>query len=441
MSYTNIDNPKRGFFDDLLGVEVLYNLRENHDAKVLIACKSLRLFSFGFLSVMLVVYLTELGMPVSSVGWLFSLTLLGDAVISLFLTSRADVFGRRATLIIGSVLSGVTSVIFLTQNNFIVLLIAGVIGVISPSGNEIGPFMAVELSALAQVTKAADRTRLMAWYNLFGCFASASGALLCGFIIELVVSSGNSQLTAYRAVLALYAIVQLLLGYLFHRLSPAIEVPKANAHVKEVNPVSLFLGLHKSKGIILKLSAFFIIDSFAGSFVLMSIITDWFHAVYGTSPKLLGSMVFFCNLVAGVSALFAAKLADSIGLIMTMVVTHLPSNVLLALVPLMPNETAAIAMLCARYCISQMDVPTRNAYVQGVVAEDERSAANGVTNVVRSFGAAMGPYFAGYLMTQSSTMGYPFIIAGGLKIVYDLLIVSSFSSIPTDQEKAQLLPK
>ena len=348
MAYANIETgERRGFLSDLLGIEVLHQLHP--DAVLLFVSKSLRLFSFGFLSVMLVVYLNTLGFPLSSVGSLFTFTLLGDAVISIFLTSRADVFGRRSTLMISSVLSGVTSLVFLSSKNYTMLLITGILGVISPSGNEIGPFMAVELSALTEVTRSEDRTRLMAWYNLSGCFSSAAGALVCGLIIEVALLKGATELEAYKYVLALYAFVQFLLGCIFYRLSPAIEIPSRSAQVKQVNPVTLFMGLHKSKWIILQLSAYFIIDSFAGSFVLMSIMTDWFYLTYGTSPKFLGSLVFVCNLVAGISALFAAKLADRIGLIMTMVVTHLPSNILLALVPLMPGETAAMAMLCARY--------------------------------------------------------------------------------------------
>lgn len=439
MSYSSIDaEQRRSFLGDLLSVRVLHGLHP--DAWLLILAKSLRLFSFGFLSVMLVVYLVGIGFPLGQIGWLFSLTLLGDAVISLLLTSRADMFGRRSTLMLGALLSGITSLVFLTQTNFSVLLVTGIFGVISPSGYEIGPFMAIELSSLAQVTLFEERTLLMAWYNLFGSFAGATGALLCGFLIEYALTRGWTEVEACKLVLFFYALVQLCLGYTFFHLSPSIELPRREAHVKEVNPVSLFLGLHKSKWIIVQLSAYFIIDSFAGSFVLMSFISDWFHAKFGTSPKHLGSMVFFCNIVAGVSALFAAKLADYIGLIMTMVVTHLPSNVLLILVPLMPTETTSIGMLCLRYCISQMDVPTRNAYVQGVVEPDERSAANGITNVVRSIGGAVGPVLAGMLLQNSQYNSYPFFIAGSLKIVYDLMLVTSFASIRPPEEAAKLLP-
>lgn len=396
------------------------------------------MFSFGFLSVMLVLYLSALDYSDPNIGLMFTLTLLGDAIISLFLTSHADKFGRKKTLIIGSGLSIMTGFLFATQKQFYIMLFAGVVGVISPSGNEIGPFMAIELSGLSQVTRHEDRTRLMAWYNLVGCFASATGALFCGYVISTLNGSyGYSMLDSYRAVMILYTAIQVILCLSFTFLSADCEVPLDAGKVKTANPVTLFLGLHKSKGIVLKLCCLFIIDSFAGSFVLQSLISNWFAMKYQTSPHILGSIIFFCNIVAGVSALFAAKLADKIGLVMTMVVTHLPSNVLLILTPLMPTERLAILMLCARYSISQMDVPTRNAYVQGVVDVDERSAAGGVTNVVRSVGASFGPYVAGLLYANSARMDYPWYIAGGLKIAYDLLLCYSFMSVKPPEEEAK----
>jgi MFS family permease len=190
--------------------------------------------------------------------------------------------------------------------------------------------------------------------------------------------------------------------------------------------------------LVLKLSALFMLDSFAGSFVLQTIICAWFHSTYGTSPEKLGLLVFVCNIVAGLSALFAAELADRIGLVNTMVATHIPSNLLLILVPLMPNETSAIVVLCLRYSISQMDVPARNAYVQGVVAADERSAANGITNVVRSVGAAAGPYLAGLLYSSVRFANYPWFIAGGLKIVYDVLLLYNMSHVKPAEEMHKL---
>lgn len=383
---------------------------------------------------------------------------LGDAVISLVLTSHADRLGRKKCLRISAVLSFITILVFISSTNYNVLLAAAILGglnqsndsslvhsflsVISPSGNEIGPFMSIELSSLSQVTDEVDRTMLLAWYNLFGSFASALGALTTGLVITFFESYYQfSLLAACKVVLVVYSLCQISLFFVFQALSDAIEVPDISAaKVKQVNPVTLFLGLHKSKWIVLKLSALFMIDSFAGSFILQSLICSWFHNVYNTPAKTLGLIIFVCNLFAGISALFAAKLANAIGLILTMVVTHLPSNILVILVPLMPTEATAIAMICARFSISQMDVPTRNAYVQGVVDDDERSAANGVTNIVRSIGASVGPLIAGLLYIQPAYRNYPFYVAGGLKIVYDLLLLASFQSVKPKSERTVELP-
>jgi len=397
------------------------------------------MFSFGFLAVMLVIYLAELQFTSTEIGLLFTLTLLGDAIISIFLTSHADRYGRRFCLLIGSLLAIGTSIIFAFSNNFYVLLFSAIVGVISPSGSEIGPFMAIEISAISQVTDASARTKILAWYNLFGSFANALGALTCGFLIKYLESHYQySLLVSCQYILVLYGCLQAIVGALFYSLGSEIEVPPiTDEQLAAKSLTSQFLGLHKSKWIVFQLSLLFMLDSFAGSFVLQSIISNWFYDVYHTSSEKIGTMLFFCNIVAGVSALFAAKLADLIGLISTMFITHLPSNILLILVPLMPNEVLAIAMLCARFSISQMDVPTRNAYVQGVVDPDERSAANGVTNVVRSIGASTGPYFAGLLFAQKQYSSFPWFIAGGLKIIYDILLLSSFVSVVPDTEREQ----
>ena len=421
----------------LTGWEVLTELHT--DAKILLISKIVRLFGFGFLAVVLVVYLAAMGFPAQKIGMLFTLTLLGDAAISLFMTSHADKFGRKKTLLLGAALSTATSFIFCFGDNFWLIVFSGIFGIITPSGNEIGPFMAIELSALAQVTPSQDRTRLMAWYNLGGSFASAIGAIVCGGIVSYFHLGFYhlDLLHSYRVAMLVYASTQILLIILFWNLSSSCEVPPQRATVKAANPVALFLGLHKSKAIVMKLSLLFMIDSFAGSFVLQSFISSWFSVSYATNPNTLGTIVFICNIVAGISSLFAAKLADNIGLIMTMFVTHLPSNFFLILVPMMPTQFWSIAMICLRYSISQMDVPTRNAYVQSVVDEDERSAANGVTNVVRSIGASTGPLIAGMLYANPKYINYPFYVAGVLKICYDLLLVGSFLSVKPPEEIAK----
>lgn len=278
---------------DIFSIEVLQSL--GRDAVQLITCKVLRMFSFGFLAVMLVIYLSELRFSPTQIGLMFTLTLLGDAFISILLTSHADRFGRKLSLIFGSLLAVVTSIVFSFSENFWVLLISAIIGVISPSGNEIGPFMAIEISSLSQVTRDSDRTKVMAWYNLFGCFASASGALVCGFALKFMTdpthSSINfSMLYACRIIMVFYSILQVCQTVLFSTLGENIEVHVHRGVAAVTTPVGHFMGLHKSKYIVLQLSALFIIDSFAGSFILQSIISNWFFDTYHTSADKIGMM-------------------------------------------------------------------------------------------------------------------------------------------------------
>ena len=419
---------------DILAIDILNSLER--DAQLCILCKILRMFSFGFLAVMLVIYLIGLNFDAKAVGLMFTLTLLGDAILSIVLTTHADVWGRKFTLLIGSSVAIGTSLVFIAATNYWILVVVAIVGIISPSGSEVGPFLAIEVSSLSQVSRDEDRTKVLAWYNLFGSCSSATGALTCGVIMHLLQNQAHwSLLNTCRVIMCIYTLVHICLMLAISQLSPRIEVTKSSGAA--VTPVGQFLGLHKSKFLVLKLCSLFLLDSFGGSLILQSFISNWFRVTYGTSSATLGTIVFICNIAAGVSALFAAKLADQIGLIMTMFVTHLPSNVFTILLPLMPNETLAIVMICARYSISQMDVPTRNAYVQGVVEPDERSAANGVTNVVRSLGASTGPFLAGFLYANPKYQNYPFFIAGSLKILYDILLLYNMASVKPAHELAK----
>lgn len=410
----------------------------NTELRLLFVSKSVRLFGFGFLAVMLVTFLATLNFTATQIGLLFSMTLIGDAAISLFITSNADRVGRRKMLLIGAVLSLTTSAIFCAVKSYWLLMLAATLGVISPAGNEVGPFMAIELSAIAQLTSEESRTSLMAWYNLVSSFSSAIGALFCGLLLSFLTNSSGDAHRPYQIVMSFYVLLQAAKLACFYSLGPSIEVPDVTKATAKESPVTLFLGLHKSKQIVLQLCCLFMLDSFAGSFVLQSVISHWFYVKFDTSAHIIGLIVFVCNIIAGISALLAARIASMIGLIMTMVVTHLPSNVLLMLVPLMPTETSAIVLLCFRYSISQMDVPTRNAYVQGVVASDERSAANGLTNVCRSVGASLGPACAGLMFERfGGSSGGPFIVAGMLKIIYDLLLLHNMQGIKPTSEMAK----
>jgi MFS family permease len=383
------------------------------------------MFGYGLLSVVLVLYLVEVGLTDWEVGLLLTLTLVGDTAVSLYLTTTADRLGRRRTLIVGAVLMVLAGVTFVSTGSFFLLLVAATVGVISPSGNEIGPFLSVEQAALSQVVSDERRTDVFAWYNLVGSFSTALGALAGGLIARASLHAGLSGAAAYRPVVLAYAAIGVVLIGGFALLSPAIETHAGN---EARSPIRGLLGLHESRRTVLKLSLLFALDAFGGGFVIQSVLAYWFYIRFHLDPALLGTIFLFANLLAGVSALAAGWLARRIGLVNTMVFTHLPSNVLLVLVPLMPSLSWAVGVLLLRFSISQMDVPARQAYTMAVVRPDERSAAAGITAVARSVGASISPLLATVLVGSAAWMSVPFFLAGGLKIGYDLLLYRAFSS-------------
>ena len=404
-------------------------MKHRRDISLLFSTRVIRLFCYGFLSVILALYLAETGLDEKQIGLLFTFTLAGDAGISLWLTTHADRFGRKRTLIIGALLMLGAGVAFVLTNNIVLLMAAAIIGVISPSGNEIGPFLSVEQAGLSQLIPNEKRTKTFAWYNLVGSFATATGALTGGWLSQFLQAGVRSELEAYRLIVAGYALGGLLLSILFLNLSSAVEVGQAKA-----SDTKLFLGLHRSRGVVLKLSALFALDAFAGGLIVQSMMAYWFHVKFGVDAGMLGSIFFGANILAGISALLAVKLAERIGLINTMVFTHIPSNILLMLVPLMPTLPLAIGLLLLRFSISQMDVPTRQSYTMAVVSPDERSAASGVTAIARSVGAAISPALTGIFLGIPALFSAPFFFAGGLKIVYDLLLFRQFRSLKPPEE-------
>ena len=396
---------------------------------ILFSTRIIRLFCYGFLSVILALYLADVGLTEGEIGLLFTLTLVGDAGISLWLTTSADRFGRKRTLLVGALLMAGAGIVFLLTNNIIVLMAATIIGVISPSGNEIGPFLSVEQAGLTQIISNEKRTQVFAWYNLVGSFATATGALSGGWLAQILQAQGMTAGAAYRDVLMGYAAGGFLLALIFLWLTPDVEVP-----VKQADSIRRVLGLHKSRNVVLKLSALFALDAFAGGLIVQSMIAYWFHVKFGVESGVLGSIFFGANVLAGISALLAVRIAQKIGLINTMVFTHVPSNILLMLVPLMPTLPLAIGVLLLRFSISQMDVPTRQSYTMAVVAPDERSAASGVTSIARSVGASLSPVLTGIFLGVPALFSLPFFLCGGLKIVYDLLLYRSFQTMKPPEE-------
>ncbi len=403
-------------------------VRSKTDLALLFVTRFTRLFAYGMLSVVLALYLAEAGWDGKQIGLLFTLTLLGDAALSLVITTFADRMGRRRMLVLGAILLLAAGAAFALTRNFGLLALAAIIGVISPSGNEIGPFLSIEQAALSQLLPPAKRTLAFSWYNLIGSFATACGALGGGWAAHTLQAAGWLPLEAYRAVLIVYALSGVLLAGYFACLSPAVEI------IPRALPAKRSFGLHQSKQIVVKLSALFALDAFAGGFIIQSFMAYWFHVKFGVEAGALGGIFFGANILAGMSALLAARIAQRFGLINTMVFTHIPSNVLLGLVPLMPNLPLALVLLLSRFCISQMDVPTRQSYTMAVVAPDERSAASGVTALARSLGASLSPALSGFFLAHAALVNLPFFLAGALKIIYDVLLYRSFTTLRPPEE-------
>ena len=399
------------------------------DGWLLFATRFIRLFAYGALSVVLVFYLVGLGLSESETGLLLTATLIGDTVVSLYLTTRADRIGRRRMLIVGAALMTAAGLTFASTTSLWLLMVAGTIGVISPSGHEVGPFLSIEQAALSHVVSDRTRTEVFAWYALAGSLATAFGALAGGTLTRTLEQTAMTPVNSYRVVVILYAALGVLLAVLFTRVSAAAEASSLGEKRAFRATLAGLSGLERSRRVVFKLSSLFALDAFGGGFVVQSFAAYWFYLRFGVNPQTLGIVFFSANLLAGVSALAAARLAARFGLINTMVATHLPSNILLILVPLMPNLSLAVLVLLVRFSISQMDVPARQSYVMAVVSPEERSAAAGITGVARTIGAAISPLFVGLLFSRPSLIDVPFFVAGTLKIIYDLLLYKAFAAV------------
>jgi len=401
----------------------------NRNITLLFSTRITRLFCYGFLSVVLALYLAETGLTETQIGLLFTLTLVGDAVITLWLTTSADRFGRKRTLLFGALLMiGAGTVFFLTRN-YILLILTAILGVISPADKDIGPFLAVEQASLTHLIPDENRTQIFAWYNLSGSFASAVGALAGGWLAQGLQEGGWTALESYRTVLIGYALGGFILIFLFLNLTQSIEVEKT-----QPDETKRVLGLHGSRNVVFKLSSLFALDAFAGGLLVQSFLAYWFHIRFGVDTGLLGSIFFGASILAGISALMAARISKRFGLINTMVFTHIPSSILLMLIPMAPTLWFAVVLLLLRFSISQMDVPTRQSYTMAVVAPDERSAASGVTAIARSVGSAISPALTGIFFSIPTLISLPFFLCGGLKIIYDLLLFREFRAVKPPEE-------
>jgi len=399
------------------------NLSLSRDGWLLFATCGLRSLAYGFLSVILGLYLDAIGLSTTAIGGIFTAALAGGALMTIAITAVADCFGRKTLLIVGALLMALAGWAFAVSDNPILLTLAAIFGTISPSGKEVGPFLSLEQAILPQTTSDQNRTAVFSAYNLVGSFAGAIGALAVGLPSFFALSA----LAGFRFLIWGYVGAALLLALLFAFLSPAVEAINKTERTKRQ------VGLKKSRAMVAKLAGLFALDAFAGAFIVQSIVAYWFYLRYQTDFTALGGIFFGTNIFAALSFLAAPALARRFGLLNTMVFTHLPSNILILLVPLMPNVEWATGVLLLRYSLSQMDVPTRQSYTMAVVDADERAAAAGVLSVARNAGAAVAPLFTGAILAVP-TLGLPFLLAGGIKIVYDLWIFTVFRHVKPPEE-------
>lgn len=391
------------------------------DGRMLIAARGIRMFAYGFLSVILALYLSALGYSVVQIGVLFTVALAGGAIITAGVSWFADQWGRRTTLIASGIAMATAGTVLAMPGSFPLLLTVAALGTLSPSGQEIGPFQSLEQAALATSSRDPGQVGLYTWYTLVGYVAVALGALAAGGLPGWLQASGWTPLGAQRALVWAFAVSGLALVGLYRRLSPAIESRSRALKTQHG-------GLHRSRGLVLQLSSLFAVDALAGGFVVQSLIAYWFVQRFGVGLDRLGLLFFGTNLLSAISSLVAARVANRFGLLKTMVFTHLPSNVLLAIVPLMPTWPLAALALLARHALSQMDVPVRQAYTMVLVAPEERAAAAGLTNAVRPAASSIAPVISGFAF-QTTASGLPFVLAGGLKALYDIALWIRFRRV------------
>jgi MFS family permease len=394
------------------------------DARLLLFARSLRGFADGAVSVILASYLSTIGFSPFEIGAVVTGTLLGSAALTLFAGLWGHRLSRRRVLLGASLLMFATGLGFLGVTAFWPLLLIAVAGTLNPSAGDVSVFLPTEQAVLTDTVAASGRTAMFALYNLSGNFAGALGALVSGAPVVLAHRNGWDLASAQRSGFVLYALVALVVGLLYRRLSPAVD-----ERVGQIASAPLV----KSRRIVLHLAALFSLDSLAGGFAVQSLLALWLFQRFNLAVETAGVVFFVAGLLAGVSQLLSAKLAAKIGLINTMVFTHIPANALLIAAAFMPSAPLAITFLLMRMALSQMDVPARQSYVMAVVPPEERAAAASVTNVPRSLAAATTPLIAGAMLSHSS-FGWPLICGGVGKIVYDLLLLVQFRAVKPPEE-------
>lgn len=402
----------------------------SRDGRLLLLSKATRAYGYGFMAVLLGLYLGDspprgLGLQPWQVGLFLTATLVSSSLVSMIAGLWGDRLGRRRVLLASALGMALAGLLFALSTNVAVLLLAVVVGTVSPTATEVGPFLSLEQAMLPQAVPGDRRNDAFALYNLVGSLAAAAGALSAG-VPDLLLSLGWDPGAATRFMFAVYSILALATAGLYLRLTQAVEFARVGA----VEP-----GLLSSQGRrwIVRLSALFAVDSFAGGFVITSFVAYWFFLTYGTSRATLAQVFFAATVLTGLSYLLAVRIARRIGLLRTMVFSHIPSSIFLILVPLVPTFALSLGFYLARMSLSQMDVPTRQAYIVAIMSPEDRTAAASFTNISRNLAQSVSPSVSG-LFLQSLSAALPFIAGGLLKIGYDLALFATFRDVrPPDE--------
>lgn len=402
----------------------------SRDGKLLLAARILRTFGYGFLSVIIAIYLRFLGFEDVQIGLLLGSTLVNSVIFTLFASFYADRIGRRKLLVIYASLMSVSGIIFTITDNYFLLILAAFIGTINVTGSETGAFLTIEQAILPQTIK--DKKKMntaFALYNMLGTFAMSAGILLSGLPHLLQIQYyGLSQVESIKFLFVLYSILGFSVMIIYLMVSKQIEIKLTyRKTVKQtLSP--------RSKKIVSKLSALFAVDSFAGGFVIQSVVSLWFFTRFGADLAILSYIFSAAGVLTALSYIAAAKIADRIGLVNTMVFTHIPSNVLLILVAFAPSLQFAVILYLIRMTLSQMDVPTRQSYIVSIVSEDERTAASGLTNVSRNVAQTVSPSVIGYIFQSFLSLAGPFVLGGVIKIIYDVVLYFNFRNVKSKDE-------
>ena len=399
------------------------------DGKLLISARIVRTFSYGFLSMILAIYLHLIGFDELLIGFILSATLVNSIIFNLFSSFFADRIGRKKVLIIYASLMAISGCVFLLTENYFALIIAAFIGTINVTGSETGAFLSLEQAIIPQTVKNIKKGNIVfALYNIIGTLAMAGGILLSSLPQVMQENFGFSTIDSFKPLFLIYILAGITVTLIYFFFSKEIEVKKtldSKTFSSNLSP--------KSKQIILKMSSLFALDSFAGGFVIQSIVAFWFFTKFGVDLTTLSIIFSIAGVLTAISFFFAAKIADKIGLINTMVFTHIPSNIILILVAIAPTFHIALVLYLARMSLSQMDVPTRQAYIVVVVEENERTAAAGITNTSRNIAQSISPSITGAII-HSLWFSAPFVIGGLLKIIYDVGIYANFRKIKPSHE-------